>query len=384
MEVSFLIVVAAVVVRGSEVLSDAVVVMSTSFRVEVEGVDVVVMSSAEMVLGVAVGGGVVVLILDVCVSLLEEEVVVVVIGSKSSPFPAVLVVMSCGVVKGTSPAVTSPLDVLVTTEAMVAIVVPDVALSGKVITVSSPTPSLRAKTIPEGVEVARTSVWLVVMSPGIGNAVVVAGGGDASSGDAVMVVMMSVGVMLVLVGKSCGDVMVASLNGNVVKGVLVMTVVREESSIGGVETSSAEVEGVIVVFALIVVVGGGLVVVQVVVVVAGAGSLKNLSSSPSSPFKNLSSRGRMEERPGTKWKESSSPGVRTCNSLGVETGVCRRGNEVQWCSPAAGDDGACGRGTKVGNRVLVVVVEAVGVRRQPAVVVVVRKGTCTLAQKKNL
>lgn len=308
MEVSFLVVVlgvevvtvtplvvVAAVVRGSgEVLSDAVVVMFTSFRVEVvemESVDVVVMSSAEMVLGVPVGGGVVVLILE----------------SKSSPFSAVLVVMFCGVVEGTSPAVTSSVDVLVTTEAMVVIVVPGVALLGRVMTVSSPTPSLKAKTILEGVVVARTSVWLVVMRPGIGNAVVVAGGVDVSSGDAVMVVMMSVGVVLVLVGKSCGDVMVVSLNGNVVKGVLVMTVVKEESSLSGVETSPIEREGMgVVVFAIKVVVGGGLVV-QVVVVI-GAGSLKNLSSSPSSPFKKLSSRGRMAERPGTKWKESPSPG----------------------------------------------------------------------------
>lgn len=63
-----------------------------------------------------------------------------------------------------------------------------VAFSGRVMTVSSLTPSLRAKTIPEGVVVVKTSIWLVVMRPGIGNAVVVADGVDASSGDTVMVV----------------------------------------------------------------------------------------------------------------------------------------------------------------------------------------------------
>lgn len=76
--------------------------------------------------------------------------------------------------------------------------------------------------------------------------------------------------------------------------------------------------------------------------------------------------------------------MRTCSSLGVKTSVCRRGKEAQWYSPPA-NDGAYGRVTKVGNGVLVALQEAVGVRSQPAVVVVVvRIGTHTLAQKKNL
>lgn len=67
---------------------------------------------------------------------------------------------------------------------------------------------------------------------------------------------------------------------------------------------------VVVVTAIIVIIGGRLVVnvLHVVVVVPETGSLKNLSSSPSSPFKKLSSTGRLVERPGMKWKESQSLG----------------------------------------------------------------------------